>query len=139
MKFSEDDYIFKSLKFIIKIINFRFISSFNRPNLRYSVIPKKTRVACQQIIDIIKSKFPNECGIIYCISRKDCDDQANALLSKGIEALSYHAGLEDKVRVERQSQWISEKVIKFIISFVISDLVMYVYKIHICILKTFSW
>ncbi|XP_011503226.1 PREDICTED: Bloom syndrome protein homolog [Ceratosolen solmsi marchali] len=87
-----------------------FISSFNRPNLRYSVIPKKTRAACQQIVDIIKSKFPKECGIVYCITRKDCDDHAKALFMKGIEALSYHAGLDDKVRIERQSQWISEKV-----------------------------
>ncbi|XP_058795106.1 recQ-like DNA helicase Blm [Phymastichus coffea] len=87
-----------------------FISSFNRPNLRYTVITKKKKAACNQITEIIKKKFPKDCGIIYCISRKDCDNLAETLSINGLKASSYHAGLPDKVRIERQTQWISEKV-----------------------------
>lgn len=87
-----------------------FISGFNRPNLRYSVVEKKPKLVNSQISDIISKKFANDCGIVYCISRKDCDELAQFLSNSGLKASSYHAGLEDKVRVECQSQWASEKI-----------------------------
>ncbi|XP_016845687.1 Bloom syndrome protein homolog isoform X1 [Nasonia vitripennis] len=87
-----------------------FISSFNRPNLRYTVTLRKSKYPYQLVLDLIKTKFPNDCGIIYCFSRNDCDNLAEALKKEGIQALSYHAGLDDKVRTDRQIQWVSEKV-----------------------------
>ncbi|XP_014206098.1 Bloom syndrome protein homolog [Copidosoma floridanum] len=87
-----------------------FISSFNRPNLRYSVVPRKARSTRDAVVDLVVGKFKNECGIVYCLSRSDCDLCASALHNKGIQALSYHAGLEDNERNIRQSNWSSEKV-----------------------------
>ncbi|KAJ8664571.1 hypothetical protein QAD02_006233 [Eretmocerus hayati] len=88
-----------------------FISSFNRSNLRYEVIPKKCKNSCKQVVEILSSKqFRNECGIVYCISRNDCDEHAAALQRSGINAQSYHAGLDDLDRLERQTQWIADKI-----------------------------
>ncbi|XP_011505803.1 PREDICTED: Bloom syndrome protein homolog [Ceratosolen solmsi marchali] len=87
-----------------------FISSFNRPNLRYSIINKSHKNSSDEVIGLIKIKFKNDCGIIYCLSRKDCDDYARQMKMNGIKALSYHAGLTDKQRTEIQNQWISEKI-----------------------------
>ena len=88
----------------------RFISGFNRPNLRYSVIIKKGKSSSDEVIGMIKAKFKDHCGIVYCISRKDCDEYASQMKVNGIKALSYHAGLSDKQRSEIQGKWVSEKV-----------------------------
>lgn len=74
------------------------------------MIPKKVKSSNQQVVDLIKNKFNNQCGIVYCISRRDCDTCAQRLSESGIVAQSYHAGLDDRVRIERQTQWISERV-----------------------------
>ena len=88
----------------------RFLSSFNRPNLRYSVIAKKGKNCSDETIAMIKSKWKNECGIVYCFSRNDCDSYAEQMRSNGMKALAYHAGLSDGVRSEVQAKWVSEEV-----------------------------
>ena len=85
--------------------------SFNRPNLRYMVESKKGKNSTEEIIDRIKMMYKNDCGIVYCLSRKDCDSFAETMKKSGIKALSYHAGLTDHQRIDIQAQWISEKVI----------------------------
>jgi bloom syndrome protein len=86
------------------------MSSFNRPNLRYIVHNKKGKNSTEEIVEMIKTNFKNVCGIVYCLSRKDCDNFANVMKSNGIKALSYHAGLTDHQRIEIQGKWISEQV-----------------------------
>lgn len=86
------------------------MSSFNRPNLRYIVLNRKGKNSVDEIIDLIKTDYMNQCGIVYCFSRKDCDSLADALKSNGIKGLSYHAGLPDKDRADIQSKWIRDQV-----------------------------
>ncbi|XP_076249290.1 Bloom syndrome helicase isoform X2 [Calliopsis andreniformis] len=87
-----------------------FMSSFNRPNLRYSIIGKKGKNCSDEVIAMIKTKYQNACGIVYCLSRKDCDDYATQMKKNGIRALSYHAGLTDNNRSDTQGRWISEEI-----------------------------
>jgi bloom syndrome protein len=61
------------------------------------------------IIALIKSKFNRSSGIIYCLSRKDCDSTAEKLKLSNIKAVSYHAGMSDKKREEVQRDWITDK------------------------------
>lgn len=70
---------------IVKQLNLRdckwFMSSFNRPNLQYLVLPKKGVSTIKDIQDLIKTKFPRASGIVYCLSRKECDQMAERLRS----------------------------------------------------------
>lgn len=86
------------------------MSSFNRPNLRYNIISKKGKNCSDEVVAMIMTKFKNVCGIVYCLSRKDCDDYAAHLKKNGIKALSYHAGLSDNQRSNCQGRWISDEV-----------------------------
>lgn len=58
-----------------------FMSSFNRPNLQYLVKPKSGAKTTEEIKELIKTKFPRASGIIYCLSRKECDQMAENLKS----------------------------------------------------------
>ncbi|XP_055905057.1 recQ-like DNA helicase Blm isoform X2 [Eupeodes corollae] len=86
-----------------------FLSSFNRPNLRYSVLPKKGVKTFDEIIKFIKSQPVSSSGIIYCLSRKECDTVSDKMNSCGIKSASYHAGLNDNLRESRQKDWITNK------------------------------
>lgn len=63
-----------------------FLCSFNRPNLKYEVRPKKGKVsAYQDLIELMKSKeLKGLSGIVYCFSRRDCDTTAEQLQQNGI-------------------------------------------------------
>ncbi|XP_025419354.1 Bloom syndrome protein homolog isoform X2 [Sipha flava] len=87
-----------------------FISSFNRPNLVYEVIPKSGKSTLLEIVKLIKSKFDRQSGIIYCMTKKECDSTAVLLSREGIKVASYHAGLTDKQRNNIQLQWTSNKL-----------------------------
>ncbi|XP_074650878.1 recQ-like DNA helicase BLM [Tubulanus polymorphus] len=84
-----------------------FMQSFNRANLKYEVRPKKKSLT-QDIIALIQTQFKGQSGIVYCLSRRDCDKAAQDLSMGGILAESYHAGLSDKDRVSIQEKWINE-------------------------------
>lgn len=56
-----------------------FLCSFNRPNLQYMVKPKSGTKTIEEIKEVIKTKFPRASGIIYCLSRKECDQMAESL------------------------------------------------------------
>jgi bloom syndrome protein len=77
-----------------------FLCSFNRPNLRYEVRPKRSKAnSSQDLIDLLNSRtYRGESGIVYCFSRKDCDSIAQQLQGSNINAVSYHAGLTDSDR-----------------------------------------
>lgn len=85
-----------------------FLCSFNRPNLKYVVTPKKGNNTLQEILQII-AKYRNASGIVYCLSRNDCDTMAQKLCENGVRAASYHAGLSDTKRDTVQKDWITEK------------------------------
>jgi ATP-dependent DNA helicase RecQ len=84
-----------------------FISSFNRPSLFYSVLPRKN--SYDQLIDILE-KHRNESAIIYCFSRKDTVNLAADLCREGFTALPYHAGLEIEARKTHQEKFIRDEV-----------------------------
>ena len=83
-----------------------FVASFDRKNLSLEVRPALDRV--KQIIDFIENK-PNECGIIYCLSRKTTEELAEKLQKKGIKAKAYHAGLDGKLRSQTQDEFINDE------------------------------
>ena len=83
-----------------------FISSFNRPNLSYAVLPKKD--SYDQLITLFR-EHRNEAAIIYCFSRKDTEHLAADLRQEGFKALPYHAGLENEVRRTNQEKFIRDE------------------------------
>lgn len=87
-----------------------FLSSFNRSNLKYTVLPKKGAATMDDIRTFLRSRPSTDSGIIYCLSRKECDDVAKNMCSVGVLACAYHAGLSDSVRESRQKDWITNKV-----------------------------
>ena len=83
-----------------------FISSFNRPNLSYAVLPKKD--SYDQLIGILREN-KNESVIIYCFSRKNTENLAADLRGEGFSALAYHAGLESGKRKRNQEKFIRDE------------------------------
>lgn len=87
-----------------------FISSFNRANLYYEVLPKiKKAQTDENIVRFIKS-MNQKSGIIYTLNRKTTEELADILKANGIKAVAYHAGLDSKLRAERQDQFLGEDV-----------------------------
>src|SRR4026208_1188799 len=87
-----------------------FISSFNRDNLYYEVLPKiKKAQTDENIVRFIKG-MKNKSGIIYTLNRKTTEELADILMANGIKAVAYHAGLDSKLRAERQDLFLNEDV-----------------------------
>ncbi|EJD76373.1 CBR-HIM-6 protein [Loa loa] len=86
-----------------------FISSFVRTNLKYDVIAKGPR-SLLKVMDRMKILYPGKSGIVYCLSRKDCESVAKMLESHSMSSEVYHAGLSDKKRLEVQTRWINNRV-----------------------------
>lgn len=85
-----------------------FSQSFNRPNLSYEVLPKGKGMV-NTFADLIKERYPRKSGIIYCLSRKNCEDVAKKLTDLGVRAYHYHAGMAADERSEVQKKWQSNK------------------------------
>ena len=85
-----------------------FISSFDRPNIRYRLHEGQTN-SREQLLRFIRDEHAGEAGIVYCLSRQKVDDLAAWLSGKGVPALPYHAGLGAGVRSANQSRFISEE------------------------------
>ena len=83
------------------------VASFNRPNLYYEVRPK-TKHSFAEVLQIIQKKGGS--GIIYCLSRKKVDEVAYKLQQSGIQALPYHAGMNDVDRATNQTRFIRDDV-----------------------------
>ncbi len=84
-----------------------FVSSFNRPNLSYEVLPKKDSI---KTVVALLSKHRDESVIIYCFSRNDTEKMVENLKKFGHKALPYHAGLSADKRSENQEKFIQDKV-----------------------------
>ena len=78
----------------------QFVSSFDRPNIKYSVAIKNSPKA--QLIRFLKLEHPGESGIVYCLTRKKVDATAKWLSQKGFNALPYHAGMHASDRMKHQ-------------------------------------
>jgi len=86
------------------------ISSFNRANLYYEVQPKvKKEVTVKSIVRYI-SGHKGKSGIIYTLNRKTTEELADLLKANKIKAVAYHAGLDQKLRADRQDQFLNEEV-----------------------------
>ncbi|XP_045417610.1 Bloom syndrome protein isoform X1 [Lemur catta] len=85
-----------------------FSMSFNRHNLKYYVLPKKPKKVAFDCLEWIRKHHPHDSGIIYCLSRRECDTMAGTLQKDGLAALAYHAGLSDSDRDEVQHKWINQ-------------------------------
>lgn len=87
-----------------------FISSFNRPNLYYEIQPKiRKEQAVKSIVKFISQNM-GKSGIIYTLNRKTTEELAEMLMANGIKAVAYHAGLDAKLRANRQDQFLNEDV-----------------------------
>uniref|UniRef100_A0A663DU89 ATP-dependent DNA helicase n=1 Tax=Aquila chrysaetos chrysaetos TaxID=223781 RepID=A0A663DU89_AQUCH len=86
-----------------------FTMSFNRHNLKYDVLPKKPKKVAMDCLEWIKKYHPHDSGIIYCLSRHECDTTAAILQKEGLAALAYHAGLTDSNRDLVQKKWINQE------------------------------
>ncbi|MEI7969195.1 MAG: DNA helicase RecQ [Betaproteobacteria bacterium] len=83
-----------------------FVSSFDRPNIRYSIVEKDNPRA--QLLQFLRDEHPGDAGIVYCGSRNRVDDTASWLCDEGIPALAYHAGLDADARRTRQDRFLRE-------------------------------
>ena len=84
----------------------RFISSFDRPNIDYQVVEKVDARA--QFLAFYRAKHVGHAGIVYCLSRRSVDSTAAWLVSKGVNAIPYHAGLDAGVRRTNQERFLRE-------------------------------
>ncbi len=82
-----------------------FISSFDRPNIRYTVVERDN--PRRQLLDFLAGQR-GAAGIVYCLSRKKVDETAAWLNEKGFTALAYHAGLDAATRLRHQQRFLRE-------------------------------
>lgn len=85
----------------------QFVSSFDRPNIRYRVTQKSN--AREQLQSFLEAEHPEDAGIVYCLSRKKVEDTAQWLKKHGWDALPYHAGLDAEVRSKYQRRFLREE------------------------------
>ncbi len=87
----------------------RFVSSFDRPNIRYTVVQKEN--AKRQLLDFVQG-HRGEAGIVYCLSRRKVEETAEYLAGQGIDAIPYHAGMDADLRAANQRRFLrSEGVV----------------------------
>ncbi|KHJ80200.1 hypothetical protein OESDEN_20129 [Oesophagostomum dentatum] len=95
-----------------------FKAGFNRTNLHYEVLPKPDSDFTDELARIIKKRFPEQSGIVYCFSRKDCEEVAAQLSvyilpaycrANGVRAAFYHADMDSARRTSVHEKWVSGK------------------------------
>jgi len=84
----------------------QFVSSFDRPNIRYRV-EEKTEPR-KQLLSFLRGR-PNQSGIVYALSRKKVDETAQFLRDQGIHSLGYHAGMDGSARAKHQTRFLREE------------------------------
>ncbi|QBE64207.1 DNA helicase RecQ [Pseudoduganella lutea] len=85
----------------------QFVSSFDRPNIRYSIVEKTN--GRKQLLDFISGEHAGDSGIVYCLSRKKVEETAEMLNENGIRALPYHAGMDHAKRAANQARFLREE------------------------------
>ncbi len=84
-----------------------FVASFDRPNIQYRIVPKNRPE--QQLLELLTTEHKGDAGIVYCLSRASTERTAQLLVQNGIEALPYHAGLDNRTRATNQSRFLREE------------------------------
>ncbi|MEP3246628.1 MAG: DNA helicase RecQ [Sneathiella sp.] len=84
-----------------------FKSGFDRPNISYHLTEKKNGIL--QLLSFIRSEQEGVSGIVYCLSRKKVESVAEKLVSEGLNALPYHAGLSADIRARNQEKFIKDE------------------------------
>ena len=85
----------------------QFVSSFDRPNIRYTIVEKKD--PSTQLLRFIEREHEGDAGVVYCQSRKRVEEVAQMLVDAGLNALPYHAGLDVAVRQNHQDRFLREE------------------------------
>ena len=85
----------------------QFVSSFDRPNIRYRIMLKDN--ARKQLQTFLETEHPDDAGIVYCLSRKKVEETAAWLKEQGWDALPYHAGLDTATRNANQKRFLREE------------------------------
>ena len=83
-----------------------FLSSFDRPNIRYTVVEKDN--PRQQLLEFLRRHHRGDAGIVYCLSRRKVEETAAWLAKQGIAAMPYHAGLDASLREKNQSRFLRD-------------------------------
>ena len=84
----------------------RFVSSFDRPNIRYRMVDKDN--PRNQLLHFIRDDHAGDAGIVYCLSRRKVEETAEWLQEQGVRALPYHAGMPQEQRAEHQNRFLRE-------------------------------
>ncbi|NQD96054.1 RecQ family ATP-dependent DNA helicase, partial [Pseudomonas sp. CrR25] len=84
----------------------RFLSSFDRPNIFYRIVPKEQ--PRKQLLAFLAAR-KGDAGIVYCLSRKKVEEVAAFLSEQGFPALPYHAGLANDLRAYHQKRFLNEE------------------------------
>ena len=82
----------------------QFVSSFDRPNIRYKIVEKND--PRKQLLRFIDTEHIGDAGVVYCQSRKRVEEVAQMLVEHGVRALPYHAGLDRAVRQANQDAFL---------------------------------
>ena len=80
-----------------------FVSSFDRPNIRYRIVEKANARA--QLLAFLRAEHAGEAGIVYCLSRRKVEETAAWLSEQGVAALPYHAGMDADTRALHQARF----------------------------------
>jgi ATP-dependent DNA helicase RecQ len=83
-----------------------FVASFDRPNIQYRIVPKNE--PRKQLLDFIRREGSGEAGIVYALSRNTVEKTAEFLKQNGIDAMPYHAGLDQVTRARTQARFLRE-------------------------------
>ena len=86
-----------------------FVAGFDRPNIRYRVVPKQQPKA--QLLHFLRREQAGRGGIVYCLSRRKAEDTAAALAQAGFNALPYHAGLDKVIRAANQDRFLKDEAV----------------------------
>jgi ATP-dependent DNA helicase RecQ len=84
----------------------RFISSFDRPNIRYTIDSGSN--GRERLWRFLQQEHPDDAGIVYCLSRRKVEETAEWLSAQGRPALPYHAGLDPATRQQHQQRFLRE-------------------------------
>ena len=85
----------------------RFVAGFDRPNIRYRVVPKAR--PRDQLLAFLQTEHPGDAGIVYCLSRRKVEETCAWLRARGFAAVPYHAGLDPAVRRAHQERFALEE------------------------------
>ncbi|MGW4245377.1 DNA helicase RecQ [Nocardia sp. NPDC004722] len=83
-----------------------FVASFDRPNIQYRIEAKNRPE--HQLLSFIQNEHAGDAGIVYCLSRNSVEKTAAFLSANGVEAVPYHAGLDNRTRAQNQSRFLRE-------------------------------